>query len=75
MGRLIHLREKSDRLWENPGNKGKSKKHFIHPKVKKYVQKCRKIAPNVIKITNSNIIPLFKLQNYLKITFFQVLKD
>jgi hypothetical protein len=24
--------------------------HFIHPKVQKYIQKCLKIAPNVIKI-------------------------
>jgi hypothetical protein len=40
--------------------------HFIHPKVQKYIQKCLKIAPNVIKIK----IPLFKLQKYIKITFF-----
>jgi hypothetical protein len=55
------------------GEKGKDAPliHFIHPKVQKYVQKCLKIAPNVIKI-NSNIIPVFKLQKYLhvKITFF-----
>jgi hypothetical protein len=25
--------------------------HFIHPKVQKYIQKCPKIAPNVIKIS------------------------
>jgi hypothetical protein len=31
------------------------KMHFIHPKVQKYVQKCLKIAPNVIKI---NSIPI-----------------
>jgi hypothetical protein len=43
--------------------------HFIHPKVQKYIQKCLKIAPNVIKINSSP-----KLQKYLpvKITFFQV---
>jgi hypothetical protein len=30
-------------------------RHFIHPKVQKYIQKCLKIAPNVIKI---NSIPI-----------------
>jgi hypothetical protein len=29
--------------------------HFIHPKAQKYIQKCLKIAPNVIKI---NSIPI-----------------
>jgi hypothetical protein len=52
---------------QNSEKRGKSKKkyyffskdapliHFIHPNVQKYVQKCLKIAPNVIKI---NIIPI-----------------
>jgi hypothetical protein len=26
--------------------------HFIHPKVQIYIQKCHKIAPNVIKINS-----------------------
>jgi hypothetical protein len=29
--------------------------HFIHPKVQKYIEKCRKIAYNIIKI---NSIPI-----------------
>jgi hypothetical protein len=47
--------------------------HFVHPKGQKYIQKCLKIAPNVIKINSiySNLIILFKLQKDLKITFFQ----
>jgi hypothetical protein len=49
--------------------------YSIHPKVKKYIQKCHKISPNVIKINSIPIyiIPLFKHQKYmyLKITFFQ----
>jgi hypothetical protein len=52
---------------QNSEKNGKSKKnyyffsndapliHFIHPKVQKYIQKCLKIAPNVIKI---NSIPI-----------------
>jgi hypothetical protein len=49
---------------QNSEKKGKSNKkickdapliHFIHPKVQKYVEKCLKIAPNVIKI---NSIPI-----------------
>jgi hypothetical protein len=42
--------------------------HFIQ----KYIQKCLKIAlmPLKLIVPYSNIIPLFKLQNYLKITFF-----
>jgi hypothetical protein len=38
--------------------------------VQKYIQKCLKIAPNVIEINSIPIIPLFKLPKYLKITFF-----
>jgi hypothetical protein len=50
--------------------------HFIHPKVQKYIQKWLKIAPNVIKINSiPYIIPLFKLQKYVKISFFQVFQD
>jgi hypothetical protein len=39
--------------------------HFIHPEVQKYVQKCLKIAPNVIKI---NSIPIeFLCSNFKNI--------
>jgi hypothetical protein len=36
--------------------------HFIHPKGQKYVQKCLKIAPNVIKF-NLMVSVLFQLQH------------
>jgi hypothetical protein len=42
--------------------------HFIHPKVQKYIQKCLKIAPNVIKINNvPNNSFIQTYQKYLKI--------
>jgi hypothetical protein len=55
--------------------RGKVKKkappiHFIHLKVQKYVQKCLKIAPNVIKI---NSIQTSKIT--FNTFFLQVLKD
>jgi hypothetical protein len=46
---------KSNKMFLNLFSKDAPLIHFIHPKVQKYIQKCRKNAPNVIKI---NSIPI-----------------
>jgi hypothetical protein len=51
--------QKSEKRGKGKSNKISSKDapriHLIHPNVQNYIQKCLKIAPNVIKM---NIIPI-----------------